>query len=90
MQIIVRYENGKSTFSSNKNVQDVSECILYGWQEKRFLTGPRMLIFNRIKMGKPFMWMNIWGGRCARGGMKAVVRLNTTRKAKDEIRKCRM
>ncbi|HBW1046629.1 TPA: hypothetical protein MEF11_000271 [Klebsiella pneumoniae] len=48
----MRTEGAKSTFSSNKNVQDVSECILYGWQEKRFLTGPMHAYIQPHKNGK--------------------------------------
>ncbi|HCB2767655.1 TPA: hypothetical protein MYS43_004211 [Klebsiella pneumoniae] len=32
----VRQSGPEEIFHSNKNVNDVSECILSGWQEKKF------------------------------------------------------
>lgn len=45
----VRQSGPEEIFHSNKNVNDVSECILSGWQEKSFLTGLSRYIFSLIK-----------------------------------------
>ena len=48
----VRQSGPEEIFHSNKNVNDVSECILSGWQEKSFLTGPVPVYIQPYKNGK--------------------------------------
>ncbi|WP_183122035.1 hypothetical protein, partial [Klebsiella pneumoniae] len=47
-----RQSGPEEIFHSNKNVNDVSECILSGWQEKSFLTGPVPVYIQPYKNGK--------------------------------------
>ncbi|MDQ4328332.1 hypothetical protein [Klebsiella michiganensis] len=48
----MRMNGAANSFVSNKSLNEVSECILSGWHEKRFLTGPMHVYIQPYKNGR--------------------------------------
>lgn len=48
----VRNGQPDSTFISQKPVNDIAECILYGWQGKSYIDGPMKAYLQPLPAGK--------------------------------------
>lgn len=48
----IRSEEPDNVFSSVKGVDDVAECILYGWQSKSYIDGPMKAYIQPLPGGK--------------------------------------
>ncbi|WNN49883.1 hypothetical protein RIN58_07225 [Siccibacter colletis] len=48
----IRNEQPNNVFSSAKGVDEVAECILYGWQSKSYIDGPMKAYIQPLPNGK--------------------------------------